>query len=412
MAKVHSATINFKLRTTKVLKDGTSPIVLCVQYNGRKDKYTGFTCTKDCWDDRNQQVKKKLPNFVMINKMLQTLKNEVIQKKLYYEQNNIDYTASMLLENKVVKDNNSKLVSDIIDRLVEERRLGLKRKLSFNTAFNSYKNFSNKTNLKITDINDISLIDYMKYLDNKIEVNTIFNYITTIYTVIQYAYDADIIKTFPKKSKAYFKRKYHRETHHKALNDDIIFKLRWFFDRMEGDVTNRYSKKFALGVYLMSYSMFGLAPIDLLKLHQKQVTIVEKNNSLYYVINTHRSKTNVPVRIFVNKDINENIIQPFITNNRTHLLPIFVDDMNEEQMLKSSRNFNEVVNRNLGLIAEELNIPKFTLYSARHSFASIAVKDNMSLGLISSGMGRSIQGITTYIKNLNTDDDLLKLTQI
>lgn len=409
--RVASATINFKLRTQKILSDGTSPIMLVVQWNGRKEKSTSFSCTSKQWDERNQQVKKTVPNFVMINKMLQTMKNDVIQRKLYFEQNKIDYNSSMLLE-KQQPTTETKLFYNIAMNMCNERKLGLRRKNTIETSFNSLSNYFGRKDILITELDNTKLINYIKSLEGNIVSNTIINYVRTIFAVIQYAVDNEIISTFPNKAKQYLRNKHTKTPNHRALKDDDMSKLRNHINNMDGDITNRYDKKFALGVYLMSYTCFGIAPIDLLKLRQNQISTVEVNGTTYYKIETNRSKTNAFVKVFVDKAANEDLIEPFITAERSHFLPIFHDGMSEQDMLKESRNINVVINRNLKEIAEELGISKFTMYSARHSFASIAVKKNMPLDLISNGMGRSVQGISTYIKNLNTDNDLIKLTNI
>lgn len=406
--KTSTATVHFKLRTQKVLSDGTSPIMLVVQWNGRKEKATGFSCTSEHWDNVNECFKKKMSNYIVMNKMLLDIKNEVIKKKLYYEQNKIDYNASMLLEKKQ-STVDTKLFYNIAMNMCNERKLGLKRKLAIDTAFNSLSNYIGRKDILISELDNVKLIGYIKSLENVIATNTIINYVSTLFAIIQYALDNEIINVFPNKAKAYLKHKHSKTFNHRALNDDDIFKLRYYFNNMDGDIKDLYSKKFSLGLYLMSYGCFGLAPIDLLKLHQNQLSLVMMNDSPYYKIETNRSKTNRSVRVFVNKDIYEDIIEPFITKDRTHVLPIFNDGMDEKEMIRVSRNLNEVVNRHLKEIAEENNIPKFTLYSARHSFCSIAVKDGRNLGLIANAMGRNVTGMMTYIKNLNSDEDLITL---
>lgn len=410
--KVTTATVHFKQRTQKTLADGTHPIMLVVQWQGRKEQATGISCTEEQWDSTNECFKKRMPNYVQLNKLLISLKNEVIQRKLYYEQTSTPYTAAMLLEKKDL-DGTTLRLNDICSQMVKERRLSLKRKLSIDTAYNKICEFMDKDDIVITELTDIKLIDYMKWLDSRIANNTIFNYVSTLYSVIQYAYDADIINKFPKKAKEYFKKKYHREIHHKALPEENIDKLIWYWNELRcngTDMYSRYSKGFPLTVYLISYAMFGLAPIDILKLRQNQLSQVEVKGSPYYRIDTNRSKTNRNVRVFVNADIYGDMIQPFISEEREYFLPILNSDMDEKRILQESVNLNGMVNAKLADIAEELEIEKFTWYSARHSFASIQVHNNANLGMIATAMGRSITGITSYIKNLSTDEDLISLT--
>lgn len=409
---VSSATIHFKLRTQKVLSDGTSPIMIVIQYHGRKEKSTGFSCRIDQWDTKNECFKRRMSNYTTLNKVLFDMKNGIVNKKLYFEQNHIEYNASMLLEKDEVSSADSRQFDVIASNMTNERKLGYKRQCAIATAYNSLSNFIGRKNTLITELDNAKITAYIKSLENKISTNTIVNYVSTIFSVIQYAYDNEIINVFPSKAKSYFKQKHKKAIRHRALNETDILRLKHYFWDMNGDITDRYDKKFSLGLYLLSYSCFGLAPIDILKLRQNQLTLVEVKGISYYKIETQRSKTNRSVKVFAERDMCSNLIDPFITTERTHFLPIFNDEMNEKEMVREARNLYEVVNRNLKRICEDIGIPKFTLYSARHSFCSMAVKDGKNLGLIASAMGRSVTGMSTYIKNLNTDEDLVNLTDL
>ena len=76
--KTDTAIIRLTLKTNKTLSNGLHPIMLRVQFNGRKEKSTGYSCSKECWDKENQSVTKKFPNYALINKSIIDLKNKVI----------------------------------------------------------------------------------------------------------------------------------------------------------------------------------------------------------------------------------------------------------------------------------------------------------------------------------------------
>ena len=60
MKKTSSAIIKLVLATNKHYASGLYPIILRVQFNGRKDKATGYTIPEIAWDAKKEQVKKKI----------------------------------------------------------------------------------------------------------------------------------------------------------------------------------------------------------------------------------------------------------------------------------------------------------------------------------------------------------------
>ena len=62
MAKVSRATIHLCQITSRSKSDGTYPIVLRVQYNGRAEKYTSVSVPISAWDSKNECVKKYIQN--------------------------------------------------------------------------------------------------------------------------------------------------------------------------------------------------------------------------------------------------------------------------------------------------------------------------------------------------------------
>lgn len=71
--KVSAATINYYLKTSKLLSDGTHPIMLRVCFNGYKDVSSHYSCSVRYWDKKNQQIKKGYPNYNIINYELNNL---------------------------------------------------------------------------------------------------------------------------------------------------------------------------------------------------------------------------------------------------------------------------------------------------------------------------------------------------
>ena len=83
--KTSQATINFYLKTSKKLSDGSHPIMLRVCFKGFKDVSTHYSCTLRHWDKKNQCIKKGYPNFVIANYELNNeslIRSYIVEKEL------------------------------------------------------------------------------------------------------------------------------------------------------------------------------------------------------------------------------------------------------------------------------------------------------------------------------------------
>lgn len=96
--KVTSATVRLCLKKSRASKNNEFPIYLVVCYHGRVEKSTGISCAIQFWDNGREMVKAKCPNAPVLNKMLQDIKQRVIERRTSLELNGRGYTAQMLIE--------------------------------------------------------------------------------------------------------------------------------------------------------------------------------------------------------------------------------------------------------------------------------------------------------------------------
>ncbi|HPH88429.1 MAG TPA: Arm DNA-binding domain-containing protein [Chitinophagales bacterium] len=84
-----NASIKVILYTSKLLKNGESPIMLRV-IKDRKPKYisVGFSCHADLWDFENNIPKKKHPHYKEINLLIDSKKKEAGKLLLDLENEN------------------------------------------------------------------------------------------------------------------------------------------------------------------------------------------------------------------------------------------------------------------------------------------------------------------------------------
>lgn len=88
----------------------------------------------------------------------------------------------------------------------------------------------------------------------------------------------------------------------------------------------------------------------------------------------------------------QDIIDKYLNNDSDYLLPIIKRCGNERLQY---RNALRLVNNKLKVIAKLAGLHiKLTMYSSRHSWASIAREQNIPLAVISDGMGHDSENTT------------------
>lgn len=101
MTKVASATVRLVMKKSKVNDMGEHPIYLSVCFNGRKERSTGVFILERYWNPLREEIRKTCPNAPVLNKMINDMKQRVIEKRNKFEYEGKKYTASMLLEDSV-----------------------------------------------------------------------------------------------------------------------------------------------------------------------------------------------------------------------------------------------------------------------------------------------------------------------
>lgn len=423
--RTSTARISLTLWKSKTLANGEHPIMLAIRFNGQALLSSHFSCQPKHWDEKNECLKRSYSNYAGINKILADMKNQAIAAKLRFETESTPYTAKMIVEAMNPKNLSAKtlMFADVMESLIKDRKLKWTTANCYRDIFKQFAKYIGKTDFIITEITDDVIINYAHYLIEKgVKQNSIIAYMSKIASVISYANDNDITDWNPKKGFAWVKKNFKKQIHHKAISEEELAKLRVYFDYNidKKDMFKRTSKSFALAFYLCSYGLFGLAPIDLMKLTLDNVEDTVINNEECYRIITKRSKTNQPLNIIVTKiTFYGNLFKQFVEtahNRNNYIFPIFSNDRkqydysNEAIFARMVKRTESIINNHLKAICVELGIQPITCYSSRHSFASHQIRQGTNVSLVASALGRSVAGIGCYIANLTKDEELFKLS--
>lgn len=80
--------------------------------------------------------------------------------------------------------------------------------------------------------------------------------------------------------------------------------------------------------------------------------------------------------------------------------------MTEMEKLKAKQNFTRLVNQHMKRYAEKIGMSEnISTYTARHSFATMAIRNNASIEYVGESLGHSdIKTTRAYIKSILDDE--------
>ena len=154
----------------------------------------------------------------------------------------------------------------------------------------------------------------------------------------------------------------------------------------QADLTHRPAIDFARDMFLLSFYLRGISPIDL--------AFLRKTSIRQGVITYTRSKTGQQMHVRIVPDIQQ-LFDKYADTHTKYLLPLIKREDGTEQ--QQYRNSTQGINRHLKQLSEFLHLSTpLTLYVARHSWASIAQSSCIPLHVISGAMGHDSE-LTTQI---------------
>lgn len=397
-----------------VLKRGM--IYISVSWKGRILKSTGVKCSESKWDVKREKVK----GDVRINAYLSSLKADVVKRRDYFVVRGLEYTASMLFEKDKADTKANLSLLTLVDIMADERKLRQTTATTYRLAVNKWRLF-NSDNIKY--ITAERLNDFVVKCKRSNTDSTIRMYLQRLGGIVQFAISKDIIKEDPFKN-LNIRRKLKVSQKHPALNktqmDAVLERLMVL---LHNEKPNEFKKKISpsacLSFFCFSYLSGGLAPIDVAKVRVSDIRDEIIGDARYYTFSVKRQKTNVPVKcLIMRNELTERLMSVLCSNgNRLFGLIEDIDDdititrrINYLSYFGKKMLYQELIEVNRHL-TNKIDINTITFYSARHTLATVLVNSNVSLNGIASVMGRSVNNIGTYIKTLNTDNELARIIE-
>lgn len=430
--KTTTATIRFVLITSRTNKKGECPIVLRVQWNGRKEKYTGFSVPKLKWDSKNECVKpcKSLP-YAFINETLIKTKSKLLKKKALYESKGMPYTAADLLsENEPVAFD--KRFSALLRRMIDSKKLSTNTIWSYNASLKRVETYFGD-GVDVCSFNDANLTGFCKWMKSQgYSDSTVNTNMACIKSVVAFASASGVDVGKPFANFKYWKKYRIGEKKiclSKQEMDDLLsyflnqsvgadaFEGQWWYtDEAYIALMNRNSELFSLCCFLLSYQLQGLAFADLVRIRAENISVTEIKGVRYYCVHgIQRKKTNVPVKdiyVEITDEVNPLFHCYYTTMGERggYFLPVLQNNgmryhygNDEKKITEATGSCSVTVNRNLKEIFKKLDIDgQATFYSARHSWATHFILNGGNPVLLAELMGRSVNGIFRYVSGLTS----------
>lgn len=304
-----------------------------------------------------------------------------------FESSGLDYTSDDIVseyQNRIARLSLLKTMSENISHL----ELIGKRRTSetYASTLKSFLKFLGKGDICMDMIDSQLMLQYEAYLkEREVSMNTVSFYMRILRAVYNRAVDENTIE-----QRSPFKHVYTgvERTVKRAISARDIRAIK------EYDLTGNPAIELARDLFMFSFYTRGMSFIDMAYLRKSNL----KNGILTY----RRKKTGQQLFIKWEKCMQE--ITDKYSNPAGYLLPIIKDPAADDRV--QYLNALSYTNKKLKIIASLVGLPiPLTMYVARHSWASIAKKNNIPISVISEGMGHDSESTTQiYLASLDTSD--------
>jgi site-specific recombinase XerD len=368
--------VNVRIDTTKKRKDGLSPLYIHIQWEGTRVKEsTGIYCTPEDFRRKKYRLDRRL------KKRLEEIEERVDELMSSHK----PFTA----KDCVGKPERKMTPDMVVTEMCRVKRLADKTVAQYRTAIWSLKQyFGEDFTLDELDLGKIQ--GYARTM--RVSPSSMCSYLKCLNSVLNYAVDKGYVPDNPMVKWSWKGDGYKPTDKPRAIG--------------KGDITviiNTYRTttdkplKEAAAVWLAGYFFNGLAVVDLVSVDWSSLPKEFINGGWYYNFHIHRRKT---------KEM-ANVMTPV-----TPLTKSLVEFMKTSPW-NGKKHYGDYINYHLKKID-----PQLTYYQCRHSFASYMVNSGMPVNVVATMMGRSVNGIATYINRVTEKDVLgraaeaLKRTEI
>lgn len=390
MVNISVEAICFK---SKVLKDGTSPIMLrLTQFGKRKYVSLGVSVNKQFWNFDKNKPRRNCPEkdllLSVIDREVSLYRNQINQLKAEGKECSLDVLVEMV-KKPIVRQTVGAYLDAYIDLLKAQGRLGYA--IIHEELKQSLQHYSPSLEIPFSDITVSWLRGYELFLRNRgNKENTLGIRFRMLRTLYNRAINDNLVRRDSYPFHQFKVSTFSEQTAKRALPKKAI---QMISSLDLHSITPYYSPYLELGrdLFLFSYYSCGINLVDMAKLKQKNLM----EGRISYI----RQKTGKLISFPVQPPAMD-IIMKYRTDKwseEDYLFPILDrhKHITQTQIHDRIKKANKGINRALRKIGAQLNLPlDLTTYVARHTFATVLKRSGVSTAVISESLGHSSEHVT------------------
>ncbi|MGV0939984.1 phage integrase SAM-like domain-containing protein [Empedobacter sp. ULE_I140] len=380
------------------LADGKFPIYLRITID-RKSKFykIPYSCDLREWNEAKGRFNSKNSNYLQSNRVLGNFEDDaskILDELLEYKNTFTLIEFDNLYRQNSIDNNFVEFLELRIKQLYESKQISYSD--SHNDTLISLRKFkSNIDKYSFDDIDYNFLLNYETFLrktgckDGGIGV-----YMRNIRATFNIAIKSKIAKQELYPFKDYKISALKSQKIKKALTKEQLQNLIDFdIKKIPSAINARY-------LYLFSFYARGMNFTDLAELRWGEIE--------YSKFSYKRNKTGINIRVKIpENDITNEILKfykeyrPYPTDYIFPILKKDILDYNEEELFNRKHSVRSYYNKQLKLIFDELKIDtKINFYTARHTFATLSLRNGVQVSKIKQALGhQSIKTTESYLED-------------
>lgn len=380
--------------TRRIKNDNSIPLKLRITLKGIRKYYsTGYSVTEQEWNKLNTaDVKGKLRDIKIEIASIEKNAQKIIDSIEIFSFKEFE---DKFFEKPIKYISVESAFKNYISNLRANNQLGTAD--SYNTAINSLIKF--KPKLQFSDINTSFLKAFeISMLQKEKSITTVGIYLRCLRTILNIAKEDGVVS---KDNYPFGNKKYTIPSGKNIKKAIDIKEIKQLFNYEAELLSN---KDMAKDFWIFSYLCNGINITDIARLTWKDID----NKAISFTREkTKRSSRTDIIKIVAIRDRHiDNIIKKWGNKSKNQNDYIFNIISSNDTLLEKRKKiqlFTKVLNKWLKRIGEELSFDlKLTTYVARHSFATILMRDGAPLELIRQSLGHS--NLLTTQKYLGTID--------
>lgn len=388
------ATVKLVLHKSKILKDGTYPLVFQIIHNRRKKIiYTKHKVNEDNFDIVRGKVHSNSNNnlsrasVISINRDVKKQRKLLMEKIEKLDHLGVEYSVDDL--NLGTSTRNSPYLMQYIKTQINNKLLEKKEGTAsaYRNTLMSLSKYLEGHDIKAANVTPAFVRKYKSYLVcNTVSANTISYYMRNLKTLFNVLInDQAYLAGNPFK----VTRTNVCKTIKRALTRMELIKLA----TLTFDSETESHLEFARDVFMFSYYTRGMSLVDIVYLKKSQL--------IDDVIVYQRKKTNQQLKVRLTDSIRE-LIDKY--NNRSEYVLPLLDIESARSLYAQYRLVLGRINHNLKMVGRSANLSvPLTTYMARHSWATQAKESGTPTAVISEGLGHTSEKITQiYLKEFDS----------